>query len=189
MFGVTPNAEEVSKLPVTRENKDDLVNELTKELKQSQAVIITGYRTLKVADMQGIRNELRGMHAGYHVAKNTLLEIALKNAGLPVPTNLLEGPTAVAFLRDDLSGPAKKLTSFFKEKELPIKGAIVGQTVYDAQGVEDLAKLPGRKELYAQVLGALQGPASNVVGVLNGVLSQLVYTLQAKVDQAAEPQA
>ena len=176
-------------MPVTRELKEDVVKELTEELKQSQAVIITGYRTLKVADMQGIRNELRGMHAGYHVAKNTLLEIALQNAGLPVPTELLEGPTAVAFLHEDLSGPAKRLTSFFKEKELPIKGAIVGQSVYDAKGVEDLAKLPGRKELYAQLLGALQGPASNVVCVLNGVLSQLVYTLQAKAEQAAEPQA
>lgn len=120
-------------MPVTRERKDDLVEQLTQELSASQAVIITGYRTLKVADLQNVRNELRGMKAGYHIAKNTLLELALKNAGLPVPSNLLEGPTAVAFLHDDLSGPAKKLTAFFKEKELPIKGAIVGQTIYDAR--------------------------------------------------------
>ena len=175
-------------MPVTRERKAELVNELAEELKQAQAVIITNYRTLKVADLQGIRNELRGMKAGYHVAKNTLLEIALKDAGLPVPSNLLEGPTAVAFLRDDLSGPAKRLTAFFKEKELPIRGAIVGQTVYDAQGVQDLANLPGRKELYASVFGALQGPSASLVGVLNGALSQLVYTLQAKAEQGeAQP--
>lgn len=175
-------------MPVTRERKAELVNELAQELKQAQAVIITNYRTLKVADLQGIRNELRSMKAGYHVAKNTLLVIALKDAGLPAPASLLEGPTAVAFLRDDLSGPAKRLTAFFKEKDLPIRGAIVGQTVYDAQGVQDLANLPGRKELYASVLGALQGPSASLVGVLNGVLSQLVYTLQAKVDQAgAQP--
>jgi len=171
-------------LSVTRERKDDLVEQLTQELSASQAVIITGYRTLKVVDLQNVRNELRGMKAGYHIAKNTLLELALKNAGLPVPSNLLEGPTAVAFLHDDLSGPAKKLTAFFKEKELPIKGAIVGQTIYDARGVEDLAKLPTRVELYAQILGSLQGPAANLVGVLNGVLSQSVFTLQAKAEQA-----
>ncbi len=176
-------------MPVSRETKNDVVEELTKELQGSQAIIITGYRTLKVSDMQSLRNELRGMKAGYHVAKNTLLEIALKNAGLPVPANLLEGPTAVAFLHDELSGPAKKLTDFFKEKELPVKGAIVGQQIYDAKGVEDLARLPGRTELYGQVLGALQGPAANLVGVLNGVLSQLVFTLQAKADQAGEAQA
>lgn len=170
-------------MSVTREHKDDLVEQLTKELQDSQAVILTGYRTLKVSDLQGIRNELRGMKAGYHIAKNTLLELALKNAGLPIPQNLLEGPTAVAFLHDDLSGPAKKLTAFFKEKELPIKGAIVGKTIYDAAGVEELARLPGRTELYAQVLGSLQGPAANLVGVLNGVLSQLVFTLQAKAEQ------
>lgn len=174
-------------MPVTRERKAELVNELADELKQAQAVIITNYRTLKVADLQGIRNELRGMKAGYHVAKNTLLEIALKDAGLPAPSNLLEGPTAVAFLRDDLSGPAKRLTVFFKEKDLPIRGAIVGQNVYDAKGVEELGNLPGRTEMYGSILGSLQGPAASLVGVLNGVLAQLVYTLQAKVDQA-EPQ-
>lgn len=175
-------------MPVTRERKAELVNELTDELKQAQAVIITNYRTLKVADLQGIRNELRGMKAGYHVAKNTLLEIALKDAGLPTPSNLLEGPTAVAFVRDDLSGPAKRLTAFFKEKELPIRGAIVGQTVYDAKGVEALGNLPGRNELYASVLGALQGPSAGLVGVLNGALSQLVYILQAKAEQGgAQP--
>lgn len=170
-------------MPVTRERKAELVNELTEELKQAQAVIITDYRTLKVSDLQGIRNELRGMQTQYHVAKNTLLEIALKDAGLPVPANLLEGPTAVAFLRDDLSGPAKKLNTFFKEKELPIRGAIVGQTIYDAKGVEALANLPGRNEMYASILGSLQGPSASLVGVLNGALSQLVYILQAKADQ------
>ena len=171
-------------MPVTRERKAELVQELTKELKQAQAVIITNYRTLKVSDLQGIRNELRAMQARYHVAKNTLLEIALKEVGMPVPSNLLDGPTAVAFLRDDLSGPAKRLNAFFKEKDLPIRGAIVGQTIYDAKGVENLANLPGRKELYASVLGSLQGPSASLVGVLNGALSQLVYTLQAKADQA-----
>lgn len=170
-------------MPVTRERKAELVNELKDELKEAQAVIITDYRTLKVADLQGIRNELRGMKTAYHIAKNTLLEIALKESGLPVPDALLAGPTAVAFLHEDLSGPAKRLSAFFKEKELPIRGAIVGQTIYDAKGVEALGNLPGRKEMYASVLGALQGPSASLVGVLNGVLSQLVYTLQAKAEQ------
>jgi len=160
-----------------------MVDDLAEELKNAQAVIITDYRTLKVADLQGIRRELRTMKTRYAVAKNTLLERALKDAGLPTPTNLLEGPTAVAFLQEDLSGPAKRLSDFFREKELPIKGAIVGQSVYDAKGVEDLAKLPSRNDLYSAVLGSLQGPASSLVGVLNGALSQLVYVLQAKAEQ------
>ncbi len=172
-------------MPVSRDRKSEMVTDLTNELKQAQAVILTNYRTLKVADLQGIRSDLRAMKARYAVAKNTLLEIALKDAGLPVPANLLEGPTAVAFLQDDLAGPAKRLSAFFKEKELPIKGAIVGQTVYDAQGVEDLAKLPSRGQLYSNVLGALQGPAANLVGVLNGAFSQIVYVLQAQAEKGA----
>lgn len=174
-------------MPVTRDRKAQVVNDLTQELKQAQAVILTDYRTLRVSDLQALRGELRGMKTRYAVAKNTLLEIALKDAGLPVPEKLLEGPTAIAFLHEDLSGPAKRLSDYFREKELPIKGAIVGQTVYDAKGVEDLAKLPGRGELYASVLGSLQGPAANLVGILNGALSQIVYVLQAKAEQGNAP--
>ncbi len=174
-------------MPISRNQKNELVEDLAKELKQAQAVILTDYRTLKVSDLQGIRKELRGMKARYAIAKNTLLELALKNAGLPVPAQLLEGPTAVAFLHDDLSGPAKRLSDFFREKELPIKGAIVGQSVYDAKGVENLAKIPSRTELYGSVLSSLQGPAANLVGILNGALSQLVYVLQAKAEQPAAP--
>lgn len=171
-------------MPVTRERKTELVQELTEELKQSQGIIITDYRGLPVADLQGLRRDLRGMQASYHVAKNTLLELALKQAGMPAPEALLDGPTAVAFLSEDIAGPAKKLSAFFKDKNLPIKGAILGQSVYDAKGVEDLTRLPTRGELYAQLLGSLQAPASNLVGVLNGVLQQLVSVLQAKADQA-----
>jgi large subunit ribosomal protein L10 len=135
------------------------------------------------------------MQASYHVAKNTLVVRALQLAGLPVPEQMLEGPTGLAFLRSDIAGPTKALNAFFKEKAHPIKGAIVGQQVYDAKGVEELANLPAREQLYALILGALQGPAASLVGVLNGALSELVRTLQAKADQqgadtsVAEPAA
>lgn len=171
-------------MPISRERKGELVNDLTEDLKSAQAIIITDYRGLPVGELQGLRRDLRGMKASYHVAKNTLLELALKQAGLPAPEALLDGPTAVAFLSDDIAGPAKKLDAFFKDKGLPVKGAILGQSVFDAKGVEDLTRLPTRTELYAQVLGSLQAPAANLVGVLNAVLQQLVSVLQAKADQA-----
>jgi large subunit ribosomal protein L10 len=170
-------------LAVTRGKKEEMVDGLTQDLKGAQAVIITDYRGLPTAELAGLRNQLRGMQASYHVAKNTLVILALKHAGLPAPEQLLEGPTALAFLRSDLSGPAKAINAFFKDKGLPVKGAIVGQTVYDAKGVEQLANLPTREQLYANFLGALQGPAGSLVGVLNGALSELIRTLQAKAEQ------
>ncbi len=170
-------------MAISREEKNELVTELTNDLKNAQAVIITDYRGLPTADLAGLRNQLRGMQASYHIAKNTLVILALKNAGLPTPENLLEGPTALAFLTSDLSGPARAINTFFKEKNLSVKGAIVGQTVYDVKGVEQLANLPTREQLHASVIGYLQGPASSLVGVLNGALSELVRTLQAKADQ------
>ncbi len=170
-------------MPITREDKEQLVKDLTDTLKGAQAVIITDYRGLPTPDLANLRNQLRPMKASYQVAKNTLMVLALKNAGLPAPEQLLEGPTAVAFLTSDIAGPAKAINAFFKEKNLPVRGAIVGQSVYDAKGVEQLASLPTREQLYAQVLGALQGPASNLVGVLNGALSELIRTLQSKAEQ------
>jgi large subunit ribosomal protein L10 len=168
---------------ITREKKGEMVASLSEVLKGAQVVILTDYRGLATGELAALRNQLRGMHAAYQVTKNTLVVLALKRAGMPVPDQLLEGPTALAFLRDDISGPARALSTFFREKGLPIKGAIVGDQIYDAGGVEDLANLPGREQLHAIVLGALQGPAASLVGVLNGALSELVRTLQARADQ------
>lgn len=172
-------------MAITREKKGEMVSALSDVLNGAQVVVITDYRGLPTAELAGLRNQLRGMQASFHVAKNTLVILALKKAGLPVPEKLLEGPTALAFLRSDISGPTKVLNAFFKEKGLPVKGAIVGQQIYDAKGVEDMANLPPREQIYAMVLGALQGPAASLVGVINGALSELVRTLQARADQAA----
>lgn len=170
-------------MAITREKKGEMVSSLAVVLKEAQAIIITDYRGLPTAELAGLRNQLRGMQASYHVAKNTLVVLALQKAGLPVPKDLLEGPTALAFLSSDIAGPTKALNVFFKDKGLPIKGAIVGQQVYNAKGVEDLANLPSREQIYAMILGGLQGPAASLVGVLNGTLSDLVRTLQARADQ------
>lgn len=170
-------------MAITREKKGEMVTALADVLKGAQVVIITDYRGLPTAELAGLRNQLRAMQASYHVAKNTLVVLALQQAGLPVPGQMLEGPTALAFLRTDIAGPAKVLNAFFKEKGLPIKGAIAGQQVYDAKGVEELANIPAREQLYAIVLGALQAPAASLVGVLNGALSELVRTLQARADK------
>ncbi len=178
-------------MPVSREQKDEKVTELVEGLQGAQAVIITDYRGLPTAELAGLRNQLRGMQASYHVAKNTLVILALQKAGLPAPEELLAGPTALAFLKTDIAGPSKAINAFFKEKGLPVRGAIVGQSIYDAKGVEQLASLPTRDQLYASVIGSLQGPAASLVGVLNGALSELIRTLQAKADQgeAATPAA
>jgi large subunit ribosomal protein L10 len=178
-------------LPVSREEKDAKVTELVDGLKGAQAVIITDYRGLPTAELAGLRNQLRGMQASYHVAKNTLVILALQRAGLHAPEKLLAGPTALAFLKTDIAGPSKAISVFFKEKGLSVRGAIVGQSIYDAKGVEQLATLPTREQLYANVIGSLQGPAASLVGVLNGALSEFLRTLQAKADQgeAAAPSA
>lgn len=170
-------------MPITRKHKAELVDDLATDLKEAQAIIITDYRGLPVGELQGLRRDLRGMNASYHIAKNTLVRLALKDAGLPVPDPLLEGPTALAFLNEDLSGPAKKLGDFFKEKGLPIKGAIIGQQVYDAKGVESLATMPSKPQLFASILGSINAPASKTAGVISSGIRQVLYVLKARADQ------
>ena len=172
-------------MAVTRETKQEFVQELLAEIQKSQALIITDYRGIPTTELNRLRNQLRGANTPYHIAKNTLVILALQRAGLPVPEDLLQGPTALAFLQGDLAGPAKTLNDFFKDKNVAIKGAIVGHSIHDAKGVEELAQLPAKEQLYALFLGSLQGPASSFVGVLNGALSELVRTLQAKTEQGA----
>lgn len=176
-------------MSVNREKKDVAVAAIAEDLKGAQAIIITDYRGLPTAELAGLRNQLRGMQAGYHVAKNTLVVLALQRAGLPTPENLLAGPTALAFLKTDISGPAKAINAFFKEKGLSVKGAIVGQSVYDAKGVEQLANLPSREQLFATILGSINAPSARTAGVISSGIRQLLYVLQARVEQLEKQSA
>jgi len=170
-------------LSVTRERKVEIVDELVKDLKQAQALILTDYRGLPTAELAGLRNQLRGMQSGFHVAKNTLVKLALEKAGLPVPEDMLEGPTAIAFCFGDVSAPAKALTNFLKEKELAIKGAIMSGRVLKGAEAAALATLPSREQMYARLLGTMNAPSTKVVGVVASGIRQVLYLLKARAEQ------
>ncbi len=169
-------------MPITRERKDELVANLADEAKKSQALILTDYRGLPTAELAGLRNQLRGK-AGLHVIKNTLMEIALERAGLPVPEDLLDGPTAVAFCYSDIAGPAKTLNDFLREKEVKIKGAILGARVLRGEEAAALATLPTREQLLGRLLGTMNAPGTQVAGVVASGIRQVLYLLKARAEQ------
>jgi large subunit ribosomal protein L10 len=170
-------------LPITRDRKQELISALVAELEKSEAVILTDYRGLPTAELAGLRNQLRGMKSGLHVAKNTLLALALERAKMPVPQDLLEGPTAIAFCQGDVAGPAKALSGFLKDKEIKIKGAIMSGNVLRGADAEALANLPTREQLFGRLLGTVNAPGTQLAGVVASGIRQVLYLLKARAEQ------
>ncbi len=174
-------------MAITKERKQELVAQYTELLKRSQAIILTDYQGLNVAQMTNLRNQIREANGAYYVTKNTLIMLALEQAGISVPDEWLVGPTAIGFCFEDVPAIAKAVTEFSSESEmLKIKGALLGDRSVGVEKVRALATLPPADVLQAQLVGALAGPMSALVGVLNSALAGLVGVLEARNDQLGE---
>jgi large subunit ribosomal protein L10 len=171
-------------LAISKEKKQELVKSYAEKFSRSQAAILTNYSGLSVIELNRLRNKMREAGSGYHVVKNRLVKLALREAGLPVPEELLQGPTAIGFCYEDMIAPAKVLNEYAKESRiLTIKGGILGERVIDVQVVSSLADLPPRDILLAQLLSGMQSPIAGLVNVLSGTLRGLVTVLKARADQ------
>jgi len=186
-----PLGKEDYPVPITREQKAELLAVYTEKISRAQAAYITDYRGLTVSEIADFRTELRkDTTAELEVAKNTLLGIAFQQAGWAVPSTYLEGPTAVVICYDDPGAPAKVLRAYAKKNDkVKIKGGVLGQSVLDAKGVDQMADLPGRDEIRAQVIGALQGPAQNIFGTIIAPLREIVQVLHARGEQGNQEAA
>ena len=171
-------------MAVSREKKEQLVSWYTDLFSRSSAAILTDYRGLTMADITQLRRKLQEAQSEYHVTRNRLMKLALKEAKLPVPEDLLEGPTATGFCFEEVPAVAKVLVNFSKEsKILVIKGGILGDKIISADEVTSLAELPPREILLAQVLGTIQGPAGGITRAIAGSIRSVLYVLKARVEQ------
>lgn len=174
-----------------RPDKVAEVEALEERLRNSSIVILTDYRGLTVGEIGALRGKLRGASLEYRVAKNTLLGRAAERVGVVGLEPHLSGPTAVVFGNDDPGVPARMLQEFIRQfRKLEIKGGVVEGQALDAAGVQALATLPGKMELLARVVGAVQGPLYSLVTVLNAAPRGLVTALDAirkrrEADEAA----
>ena len=181
---------EVRQLAITKQKKVRISSGYTEKLSGSKAVILTDYRGLTVASMTELRQKLREMGSNYHVAKNTLFRRALVEAGMPVPEEQIKGPTALGFITGDVPPVVKAFLDFAAENEaLLIKGMIWGTTFIDEAGTRALVNLPSREVLLGQLLGAVQGPMTNVVGTITAPLRELVQVLAARGEQGDQAAA
>jgi large subunit ribosomal protein L10 len=177
-------------LAISKARKDELVAQYIDLLNNSRAVFIAEYTGLNVKDINQLRQEVRKAEGAFHVTKNTLLRYALEQTDRPVPEALLIGQVATGFALNEAPTLAKALTDFAKDKEnLVIKGAILGSNILTAEQVSELAKLPSRDELRAQIIGMIGAPAQNIASVIVGGVRQVVNVIDAYAKKDGEGEA
>jgi large subunit ribosomal protein L10 len=168
---------------VNREEKARVIEELAEKLRGNYVVLVD-YQGMNVAQSTRLRARSRESGVEFVVAKNTLARRAADAVGVESLSELLEGPTAMAFSEDPVAG-AKLMVEFSDEVEsFEVKGGLLDSSrVVDAAGVIALSRLPGREQLIAQVIGGVQSPIAGLVSVLNGTIQNLAVVLNAVAEQ------
>ncbi len=167
-------------------NKQNIANvaKIAENLEGVQAIWVVDYRGLAVKEAEQLRRSIREADAQMFVYKNTLMRLALENAGLPTLDDVLAGPSAFIFATGDPVASAKAIKDFAKtNKNLVIKGGMMDGVAYDAAQVEAIAALPSREELIAKLLGTISNPMVKMARVCNGPMEYFARAVQAIADQ------
>lgn len=150
------------------ELKKPIVAEISESIQDAQSVVLVDYRGLTVEQDTKLRKQLREAGITYKVYKNTMMNFAFKGTDFEQLAPFLEGPSAVAISKDDATAPARILAKFAAEAPaLELKAGVVEGVMYDAKGIETVAKIPSREELLSKLLGSIQSPITNFARVMN----------------------
>jgi large subunit ribosomal protein L10 len=165
-------------IAMERAQKSESIEVLKGVFANAGAVVVTHYMGLTVAQLTDLRHRLRQEGATLKIVKNTLAQKALNGAGAEASA-LFKGPVAIAYGPDPVSA-AKVSTQYAKDNDkFTVVGAMMGDQVLDATGVDALAKLPSLDQLRAKIIGVLQAPATKVAGVIQAPAAQLARVMNA----------
>ena len=158
---------------MAKPEKASAVSELAEDFRTSQATLVTEYRGLSVTSMKALRRTL-GSTTKYSVVKNTLTKIAAREAGVPIPDEMLKGPSALAFVKGDPIDAARMLRDFSRENPfLVIKGGIYEGKAVTSEEVMQLANLESREVLLAKLAGAMKGSIAKAARVFDALRIKL----------------
>jgi large subunit ribosomal protein L10 len=185
---------------LNRDQKAAVIDEVAAQISEAEAVFAVDYRGISVPQAADLRTRLRDADASFRVVKNTLTERAADKAGAEALKELLEGPTAMTFVRGDAAAAAKALSDFRRASGgtlLEFKGGWMNGAPLAPPEIEAIAKLPSREVLYGRLVGMVASPLTGLVTSLNGLIAGLGRQLQQIADQglvggaapAAEPEA
>jgi large subunit ribosomal protein L10 len=167
-----------------RPEKKYLVEEVADRLKGSDYMFLTNYYRITVSETADLRAMLAKEGAEFHVIKNSILQQAVKSLDLPEVDEVLEGPIAMVTGGDNPSGVAKLLQKYHKDKDkVEVKGGTLGDRLLTVDEIDALSKLPNLDSLRAQLIGLLNTPATQFVGILNAVPQSVVTVLKAYNDK------
>jgi large subunit ribosomal protein L10 len=163
---------------MNREQKAAAVAEIAESLRESEAVFAVDFRGISVPQAADLRTRLRDADAVFRVVKNSLTERAADEVGADTLKALLEGPTALTFVRGDAAVAAKALQTFRRETDLlEFKGGLLGKEAVDSEQLLALARLPARDILYGQLVGVVASPITGLVRGLNALIAGLALQL------------
>jgi large subunit ribosomal protein L10 len=163
---------------MNREQKAATVAEIAESLKEAEAVFAVDYRGISVPQAAELRTRLREADATFRIVKNSLTERAADEVGADTLKALLEGPTALTFVRGDAALAAKAIQTFRRETDkLEFKGGLLGSEAVDTEQLLALARLPARDVLYGQLVGVVASPITGLVRGLNALIAGLAIQL------------
>ncbi|MFS0675091.1 50S ribosomal protein L10 [Ornithinibacillus sp. 179-J 7C1 HS] len=155
------------------EQKQQIVQEIADKFRESQSTVLVDYRGLDVAEVTELRKQLREAGVEFKVYKNTMSRRAAEAAELAELNEVLVGPTAIAFSKDDVIAPAKILSNFAKEHEaLEIKAGVLEGKLVSLDQIKELADLPNYEGMLSMLLSVLQAPMRNFAYVTKAVAEQ-----------------
>lgn len=172
---------------MNREQKEKEVAILKDMLTRARHLIVSDYSGINVADISLLRRKLKEGNSEIRVSKNTLFKMALADTELTVLQRHFEGPTSIVFGYDDPAVPAKIVYDSIKEFEKPkFKSYFYDGAERDFDFLKRIAELPSRDTVVAMLVGTVQGPISNFIGLLDSAARELVGTLEALIKSKGE---
>ena len=177
-------------MAISKERKQEVVNQYIEWANKSQAMVVTQYTGLTMKQLDELRAKVRATGGEFHVVKNTLGQVAFKEAGLETPEKFLEGSTEIAFEFEDEAALAKAVSDFARTSEfLKVKGGYLNKAAISAESVQALADLPPLPVVRAQLLGTLVAPATRLARVLAEPGRQVAAVVKAFADREGAPAA
>lgn len=174
---------EDTRLAINKEKKDALYASYVKVLEGAVGFVVTEYRGMRMKDLSAVRAVIRPVGGAYNVVKTTIFKKALALYDLAIPEDLLVGPVAVAVARTDIAKMTKALLAIKDQPLLALKGAVFGQSVFQAAQLEALSNMPTFEQARAMLLGTLKAPAGKLASLLSQPPSGLARVLKAYTDQ------
>ena len=169
---------------MNKEQKAAVIDRVAQEIQEAEAVFAVDYRGISVPQAAELRTRLRDADASFRVVKNTLTERAADKAGADALKQLLEGPTAMTFVRGDAAAAAKALRDFGRAGNLlAFKGGWMNGEALSAEQMDAIARLPTREVLYGRLVGMVASPLTGLASALGGLVGGLARQLQQIAEQ------